>query len=526
MRAGDLVSLGELATQHLRRYATQRVGFLDFLVSPVFCDLHLSPLMTAVAGASEGAPVSGSLSAYFGREVPRRAAPRTVAVRAGGRAGKTSRLLAPKALHAAWTTPLPTLQHGEVASALIVAPDMKLARQALSFVVGYADRSPVMRDAIVGKPTTDSVTLERPDGKRVRVEVLAATRGGRAVRARTLVFAGMDEAAFFYAEGTGVVNDQDVYDAVYPRVVPGGQVWVVSTPWLKGIGLLETLIEAGSTDAALAVSAGTRPLNPTWDPDGRIEREMRAADPEKAAREIDGVPLSGSAASFFEPDAIDRAVDRALTVPRRAAPGEQITAGGDFAFRRDSAALAVVHRDGRTMRVGDLYELRPVQGAPLKPSDTVRAFAARLLTHAGLQYLVADGHYRETVYEFLSESGLSFKLAPASPADAFIKARAAFREGLVRIPNHPRLIAQLKSVRGRENPGGGMSIMLPRDGTGHCDLVSALVLALWESGGLTAPLPEPKLGTAEYGKAIEDKLERAIDDSMAREEFEEREARW
>lgn len=522
------MNLPDIATAHLRRFADQRVGFLNFLTSPVFCGLELSPLMGSIAAASEGGSVDGQLAAYFGGIVRAHASPRTVAVRAGGRAGKTSRLLAPKALHAAWTVPLPTLQHGEVASALIVAPDMKLARQALSFVVGYADRSPILRDAIVGKPTTDSITLERPDGKRVRVEVLAATRGGRAVRARTLVFAGMDEAAFFFAEGTGVINDQDVYDAVYPRVVPGGQVWVVSTPWLKGVGLLETLIERewGSNENALVVSAGTRALNPTWDLDGRIEREMRLADPEKAAREIDGVPLSGSAASFFEPDAIDRAVQRDLEVPRRAHPGEEITAGGDFAFRRDSAALAVVHRDGRTMRVGDLFELRPTAGAPLRPSDTVRAFAARLKTHAGLQYLVADGHYRETVYEFLSESGLSFKLAPASPADAYIKARAAFREGLVRIPNHPRLIAQLKSVRGRENPGGTMSIILPRDGTGHCDLVSALVLALWESGGLTAPEPAPKLGTPEYGKAIEDRLEKAIDDDMAREEYEEREARW
>jgi hypothetical protein len=74
------------------------------------------------------------------------------------------------------------------------------------------------------------------------------------VRGRTLVFAGLDEACFFFDETTGVVNDADLYRAVLQRVVSGGQVWIVSTPWLADTGLLETTIAKnwGSHEHALA----------------------------------------------------------------------------------------------------------------------------------------------------------------------------------------------------------------------------------------------------------------------------------
>jgi hypothetical protein len=148
--------------------------------------------------------------------------------------------------------------------------------------------------ALVEAPTREGLELRRPDGKRVRIEVLAASRGGRAVRGRTLVFAGMDECAFFYDESTGVVNDADIYRTVLQRVVPGGAVWLVSTPWLAETGLLEQSIakNLGTHETALAVVAPTRALNPTWDPTGEIERDMRDQDPTAAAREIDGIPLA------------------------------------------------------------------------------------------------------------------------------------------------------------------------------------------------------------------------------------------
>jgi hypothetical protein len=49
----------------------------------------------------------------------------------------------------------------------------------------------------------------------------------------------------------------------------------------------------------------------------------------------------------------------------------------------------------------------------------------------------------------------------------------------VRLPNHGRLLAQLKAIIAKPTPAGGLSISSPRRvNGGHGDLVSALVLCL------------------------------------------------
>ncbi len=159
-----------------------------------------------------------------------------------------------------------------------------------------------------------------------------------------------------------------------------------------------------------------------------------------------------------------------------------VSAGADFAFRRDSSALVIVYRRAHLFLVADLLELRPSDGKPLKPSETVNQFAERMKLHSA-SYVVADGHYREAISEYLEAAQLAYVPAPAQPAIAFMRARALFRQGVVRLPNHPRLIQQLKDVVGKPLGGGGMAISQPRNSGGHGDLVSALVLALHNLGG-------------------------------------------
>ena len=303
--------------QALTEATGPNVTFRAFLESPNFCQLALSPLVAGIADASEARlpdTLSDEQSAiYFGCGLDGlpKTSPRTVAVRAGARGGKTSRLLSTKAIHAAWTVPLPTINPGEFASSVIVAPDLKLARQALSFVHGYVEQSPVLRAARIGESKKDSVELRRPDGKAVRIEILAAGGRGRALRGRVLVYVGLDEAAFFFDESTGVINDAELYLAVLPRIAPGGQCWIVSTPWIADRGLLEKLLSEnfGTHEKALTVIAPTRALNPTWDPTGEVERDLRSQDPDKAAREIDAIPMTGGSMSFIPPDALAACVE-------------------------------------------------------------------------------------------------------------------------------------------------------------------------------------------------------------------------
>jgi hypothetical protein len=451
-----------------------------------------SPLIAAIMDASDALPVTTiddvAALRHFGctRAALPRARPRTVVTRAGGRGGKSSRLLAPKALHAAVTVPAPLLARGEEAYAVVAAPTMRLARQTFTFCRGYVDGSADLRARLVGEPTTESLALRRDDGTVCRVEVFAAGRGGAQLRAKTLVFAGFDEACFFRDEATGVVNDAELYRAVLQRVVPDGQAWLASTPWLLGVGLIEDFIgrDWGTHVHALCVVAPTRALNPSWDPDGTIERDLRAQDPEAAEREIDAIPSAGGSSLFFAAEAIKAATNerRALRLPRDRAA--DYGAGGDCAFKRNSSALAVVETIGddetSRLRLAHLDELRPEPGLPLKPSGVVDHFAAALADY-GVAHLAVDAHERGEVETELNRHGMSAVDAP-DKSESYIFARKLLHEGRLELPDHPRLLRQLRAVVAKPRPGGGITISSPRTADGaHGDLVSALVLAVWQA---------------------------------------------
>lgn len=481
--------------------------FRAFLQSPHYCGLDLSPTVAAIADAADGTrPTTiddATSERYFGCALDAlpTTAPRCIALEAGGRGGKTSRLLAPKALHAAWTVPLPTLFENEHAVALIVSSELVFARQALRFCVGHIERSPALRSALVGEPGTDALTLLRPDGKLVDVQVRAAGARGKGGRAFTLCFAGFDEACFFY-DDSGVVNDREIYRACAPRVVPGGQLWMVSTPWIEGVGILEEKLAAnwGRHEEALAIrGVGTKALNPGWDPDGSIEAEERKNDPENASREIDAVPLTAGTRHFFSREAIEASIHerQPQEIPYHA--GSFYGVGGDTGFVKNSSALAIVERiemdDGEApprFRLVRLEERKPLPGLPLQGKAVAQEFADIFLGYH-VHEMVADAHELDEVAEALLEKGCTVVLAPEKTR-AYVEAKTILHEGRFAMPLHPRLRQQLRDVMAKPMPGGGTQITSPKrpDGS-HGDLVSALVNALWAAsvGPRPAPAPPP-----------------------------------
>lgn len=483
----------------------------EFAESSHFCGLTLAPLMAAIMDAAEGRPVTTiddeAALRHFGcslAKLPRRAL-RLIAVRAGGRAGKTSRLLATKALLAALTVPLTTLAPGERAVSLIMAPDLVLARQVLGFVRGYIETSPALTARVLND-TADEIELRRPDGLPVLIRVRAASRGGKGGRGFVLVFAGLDEAAFFRDDASGVVNDTEIYRAVAQRLVPGAQAWIVSTPWIAGTGLLEETLGAdlGTHEHALCVVAPTRTLNPTWDPDGTIEAALRESDPENAEREIDAVPLAAGSAQFFDKVTLDAATDPHRPQDLQPEQGAFYGAAGDFAFRRNASTVAVVRRDPQPDG-NDRFELvllderRPETGAPLKPGAVVDEFAPSVVRYS-VARIGADSHERDLVAEEMARYDLTVASLPAGQAGKaaqYLFLRRLLREGRFTMPKNARLRAQFNAVLSRPAPGGGLTITSPTTPDGsHGDLVSAVVGAAWEAAieipeipELPAPLP-------------------------------------
>jgi hypothetical protein len=446
--------------------------------------VKLTPAQSVVAGvAFDRRPLSSGeyalADSLFGSHdlvIPEEA--RTVVdAMCGGRGGKSYIFEALRLLHLALTVPLTSLAPGEIAVGLIVAPDMRLARQTLRYVAG-AVAHPALAD-VVESISAERILLRRPDG-RVALEALPATAGGSAVRARSLVGASMDEAAFFFDAGH-VVNDVHLFEAVRPRILPGGQVIIASTPWLQS-GLLYKLHRDnwGKPKTAVAVYAPTVLLRPCM---AKIVEEERLRDPDNARREFDAIPLPTGAGVFFDPAALRMSLSDEVFISQ---PGDELIAAADFGFRVNASALVCAIRRGEKTHLIRVVEMRPEPGRPLVPSCVVDAFA-EYLREFGARTVIADGHYRESIVEHLTRHGISMEDAPSGAegkAQTHLAARAALNERRVTMPNNIRLVKQLSEIVATPVSGGSLSIRSPQWSTGeHGDLASSAVLAISARGG-------------------------------------------
>ncbi len=465
----------------------------------------ISPAIEAIALAAEGHPIpenlisAEDLKSIFrcGRAGLTGISPRVVVVGAGRRGGKTSNLLAPRAVHAAWVTPVPTLKKGEIARSVIISPDTDQSGACFDYCRGIVESSPVLSNAVV-KITTEQILLRRPDGTKVEIVVGAASRGGKAARSRSVLFCGLDEAAFFFPDGSHVANDTDIYAAVLGTIkfLVGAQIWIVSTPWIEGVGVMEKLIEEhwGSPGFALVAARVSSYLLRGIPDDDSLREGM---DDDTYNREIQAKPLPEGSVGFFPMARVIEAEKR-----ENDAPIVERGAGADLGFLKDSSALVIASKRSKGgFSVDHLEEYSPEPGKPLKPTVVCRQFADTLEEY-GIRAVSADNHEKATALEIFGARDITLIPAPALRDDkekVYRAARTLFEEGAISFWDLPEgdrvnLRNQLRMIVSKPRPGGGYEISAPRATTkqdlakqgksikGHADAVSAFVLALWQAG--------------------------------------------
>lgn len=248
----------------------------------------------------------------FGDVVAVPAAARKVVAMAKGRDAGGSRMGATRGLHLALTADLSRLEPDEPAYVLFVAPKIRLARVAKRFALAAARRVPRLH---ISGEHRDGFTVTRHDGRAVVFECIAAARGGDTGRGVPVLFAMLDEAAFFRDEESGQVNDRHIFNALVPRVLPGGQLLIVSSPWVES-GLLydEFQKNHGAPVTALAAHCPTLVMRPDPETAATVEVE-RERDPENARREFDAEFLTAGAGLFFDSGALSRCIDAELPDP-------------------------------------------------------------------------------------------------------------------------------------------------------------------------------------------------------------------
>lgn len=420
---------------------------------------------------------------------------RTVVIVIGARAGKT-RISATRVLHLALTIPAPFLAPGEKLYSVLVTPEPRTRAQALDYVKGVVQSVPELAALLVREPNAERVLMRRPDGREVSIEVIPAKQGGLAGRGRNLAGVVMDECAFFMDENK-VISDREVWDALAPRVIAGGQAVLSSTPYLETGILFEAFVQnhpdpscasphlqvKGAPTWALAAHAPTLDLRDVEETRAVVAASY-AQDPIKASREYGAQFITVGTKQFFPGDVLVRQVGDVSGV------GPTVVAV-DVALKNDRTGIAVVRRlaDNRIV-VPHVEEMAP----PLVPS-AVAARAIEVARQWGAEALVGDAVYEGVMKEACAAADLPFVLVPpgqAGKAEIFTATKVALLESQLWLLNDDRLLSQLRSVTSKELPGGGLSIELPRTDKGHCDSVSALCAGVWYAKRYLVPPKEEK----------------------------------
>jgi hypothetical protein len=383
-------------------------------------------------------------------------------------------------LYSLWralTANLSSLAPGEQATALVVAPDTRLGRQVLRYALGAAKVVPTIAQLIESE-SSDSFTIRRPDGQRVAIEVLPATRGGSALRGRSLVSSVLTEAAFFRDEGA-VVNDQELFRACAPRVLAGGLVIIETTAWAEA-GLAYDLfrVNFGAPSACLVCWAPTLLMRPDRQTAALVARETER-DPENARREFGAEFMAYGSGLFFDGGAIDRALAAGAEVRVNAPSSGHVAIGGDLGLVRDASGFVAVHA-GDFFDIAEIFELRPQRAQPLKLSR-VCAEACEFAGRHGARLIHVDHHVLQPALEHMPEG---FSLEPVeggqdAKVERYTTVRNLLNEGRIRIPRaYTRLANQLREVLAKPMPGGGLSISLPRRAGVHGDVGASFVIGV------------------------------------------------
>jgi hypothetical protein len=404
---------------------------------------------------------------------------RRVVVQNKGREVGGTRLAAERGAHLGLTLPITRTDSDEMAFVFFGGPKARHARVGLRFARNALRRQrvPIVDDS------KDGFTIVRPqDGRRVRFEIFAASRGGDNTRGVPIVCAVLTEASFYYDETSGVANGEAIFGAIIPRLLPGGQIIIESTPWAEsGLHYREFSRNHGNPVTAIAAHCPTLVMRDDSETRVMVEQEFER-DSENANRELGANFMAVGSGHYFDHFAIGRCP--AVDLPIETEPPHDdwtVVGGYDPAYVRDAAEGVVVRTDGVKFEVVAIFSRVPQKGKPLVPSAVDLEFAMLVKRHGG-EIICTDIHYREAVREHVSSAGICLYESPggnAGKCEVFGVARDLINGDHVRwSAGHSRLTRQMREIVAKALPGGLLSISSPRRRGDHGDAAHALCLGL------------------------------------------------
>ncbi len=195
-----------------------------------------SDLQRAVCRVADGVPLNGlagrsTVKAAFGdvTTLPEGRC-KELYLMSGIRTGK-SLLAACAAFHMAVTCDVSSLRAGETPRVSVVSLKKDLADVILNHLVGSIKASRLLSPFLIGDPSGDGIVLRHPTGMPVEVSVVAGSRAGSSLVARWSAGVVFDEFPRMIGGEEGVVNFDDMRQAVIGRLLKGCMLWGIGSPW-------------------------------------------------------------------------------------------------------------------------------------------------------------------------------------------------------------------------------------------------------------------------------------------------------
>lgn len=323
------------------------------------------------------------------------------------------------------------------------------------------------------KPTLTSIVFK---DFQTEIRCFAATK--EAVVSFTCIGAICDEEALWRDED-GSNPAAEILENLRPTTatMPHAKLWHISAPW-STLDIHYQAFEKGLQPDQICFYAPTWEANPTLTEEGT---HLLEPDEPTWERQYKAIPAAADESKFFNAALIDAARKVYLSSPDET----DTKAGADLAFRKDSAALAVVSGGEAYLRLELEKEWVPKRGQPLRPTEVISELAATAVS-SGCDSVCTDLHYVESVREetdLLDVALVEFPTDSERIGKAYVRLRIMFARGTVDLSRaSDKLIAQLKETV-VVFTSNGMHVKNPRSkALGHGDLVSALVCGSYALG--------------------------------------------
>lgn len=440
--------------------------------------------------------------------------PREITIVASIRSGKTMTSAA-AAVRMTQTVSLEGLGHGEIPRIPILSLDLDLAQVAHQHLTGTILSSPVLRELLVEEPKADSVKVLHPSGRPIEICTVAGKRAGSSLIARWLPGVIIDEAPRMAGEGEAVANFDEARRVILGRILPGGQIVAIGSPWAP-FGPIFEQVQSGwrkPTAQRVVVRAPGWAMNPVYWTQERID-ELKASDPD-AYRVDCAAEFAAPESALVPPDALAAATRQAGDL--EADPLRSYVAGMDAGTRGNAWTLIIMSRHGEKRRVDLAREWVGSRNAPLSASEILREIA-KIAQRYRVASVWCDQWSADPLQELAQQHGLTLypRMTPAKERwEQAARFRAELLEGRLEMHPHPVLREDVLRAK-RTTTMQGVRLDLPTGGDGrHCDFVPSLMMASAQHIPDKRPAPHER-GTDTWYEAEAARMERAAEEAARR----------